>query len=419
MLRESLVPGSREAIMLASQDHVEMLSRSATDGPTINSTTYGPTPPQWLRLVRSGNTFSGYYSSDGVTWTLQTSVTIAMGTTIYVGLALTSHNNSLLNTSTFDNVSIDAVNGPPRATSNTPAGVVSTPISSIDILFDRPMDTSSFSIPADVASFTGPGGNLLSQINSFSWINATTLRLNFTAQVQAGAYSLALGPQILSANGTPMDQDGDGLPGEVPDDRYTAVFTIRPGIHLAWATTTVVANSSSFALAHASATAPDGSSVVVGEFGGTCTFGPNDTRTSNFSRDIFIAKYSNTGTLIWVQTIGGTFESDSTGRWLSTQPEMSSLAATSPTPWISIRVQEITQAPRVARALMRSYSNSLPQAIMFGTSHSTDHKAKRFERSQLTPPAKSPSPAILAEPSILIRARERHYAVPPADRTPL
>ena len=41
--------------------------------------------------MRNGNTISGYESSNGSTWTLVTSQTIAMGSTVYVGLAVTSH----------------------------------------------------------------------------------------------------------------------------------------------------------------------------------------------------------------------------------------------------------------------------------------------------------------------------------------
>ena len=68
--------------------------------------------PEWVKLVRSGNTFTGYTSADGVTWNRIGSVTITMAATVDIGLAITAHNNSLLNTSTFTNVSVDHTASP-------------------------------------------------------------------------------------------------------------------------------------------------------------------------------------------------------------------------------------------------------------------------------------------------------------------
>lgn len=57
-----------------------------------------------MRLTRVGNVFTAYRSPDGVTWTSLGSETIAMAATIQVGLAVTSHNNAVLGSATFDNV---------------------------------------------------------------------------------------------------------------------------------------------------------------------------------------------------------------------------------------------------------------------------------------------------------------------------
>jgi alpha-N-arabinofuranosidase len=62
--------------------------------------------PYWVKLVRSGTVFTGYRSPDGTTWTQQGSMTTSMTSTVYVGLALTSHNSSSLGTATFDNVTV-------------------------------------------------------------------------------------------------------------------------------------------------------------------------------------------------------------------------------------------------------------------------------------------------------------------------
>ena len=62
--------------------------------------------PYWVKLTRAGNTFTAHQSVDGKAWTqIGSAVTINMGASVYVGLALTSHNNSALATAIFDQVS--------------------------------------------------------------------------------------------------------------------------------------------------------------------------------------------------------------------------------------------------------------------------------------------------------------------------
>jgi hypothetical protein len=80
----------------------------STAGSSSSAQTGGDSnPPVWLRLVRSGNTFTGSTSTNGTSWTpLGTSQTLNMSSTMYVGLAVTSHSDGNLCTVTFDNVSI-------------------------------------------------------------------------------------------------------------------------------------------------------------------------------------------------------------------------------------------------------------------------------------------------------------------------
>lgn len=124
------------------------------------------------------------------------------------------------------NIVVDTPITGPRVTSATPTGVQKKPVGSIDFKFDQSMDTSSFDINSDVVTFTGPGGiNLKSQITSYSWVDNTTLRVNFTFQSTNGDYSMTLGSNILSTNNLNMDQNLDGLQGTV-QDRYTSSFKI-------------------------------------------------------------------------------------------------------------------------------------------------------------------------------------------------
>ncbi len=69
----------------------------------------------YVRLDRTGSTFTGYYSTTGTTWTLIGSIfNPAIGSTAAVGLVANSHNNSKLVSIGFSNVSItEATTLPP------------------------------------------------------------------------------------------------------------------------------------------------------------------------------------------------------------------------------------------------------------------------------------------------------------------
>jgi regulation of enolase protein 1 (concanavalin A-like superfamily) len=65
-----------------------------------------PSAPLWLRLTRSGNVFTAYYSTNGTTYTLIGSQTAGLSNSLSAGLAVTAHNNSLLATATFANTTL-------------------------------------------------------------------------------------------------------------------------------------------------------------------------------------------------------------------------------------------------------------------------------------------------------------------------
>ena len=82
--------------------------QSAAGGQCDGDYVSGVSTPQWLKLVRTEDSFSGYYSSDGVTWMLIGTESVAMSSTAKVGLAVTSLVPGTLGTATFDHVSVTA-----------------------------------------------------------------------------------------------------------------------------------------------------------------------------------------------------------------------------------------------------------------------------------------------------------------------
>ena len=113
MIRESLNANSTHASMVVSSANgLAFQRRTSTGGSSLNTSLGAITAPHWVRLVRSGDTFTAYRSTDGAAWTTVGSQTITMTAAVYVGLAVTSHTNTALATATFDNVSIATLPSP-------------------------------------------------------------------------------------------------------------------------------------------------------------------------------------------------------------------------------------------------------------------------------------------------------------------
>jgi uncharacterized repeat protein (TIGR02543 family) len=106
MIRESTAANAQSVMVCVTPSNgVSFQWRSTTGGSSSNTTTLGLTAPKWLRLVRTGNSFAASYSDNGTNWTnVGTAQTVNMASTTTIGLAVTSHNDGVLCTSTIDNV---------------------------------------------------------------------------------------------------------------------------------------------------------------------------------------------------------------------------------------------------------------------------------------------------------------------------
>ncbi|WP_165920183.1 LamG-like jellyroll fold domain-containing protein [Chthoniobacter flavus] len=112
MIRDSAAPGARNVFLAAAPSGGLFLqSRAVVNEASLSSSTAGAVPT-WLKLVRQGTSFSGYYSADGVTWTLLSTVNAPVPYDAAVGLAVTSGDGATLNTVTFDNVQVTSVEDP-------------------------------------------------------------------------------------------------------------------------------------------------------------------------------------------------------------------------------------------------------------------------------------------------------------------
>lgn len=182
MIRETLAANSTYAMVDLTPVNGSEFSRRLTTGAfsTVTNVATG-VAPYWVKLVRSGNTFSGYISADGVTYTLLGTDTISMASSVYIGLALTSHDATLLCSAALDNVTVTG--------QQTAAPTVS---------ITAPANGATFNAPANItvsATAAGGTGASVSQVDFFAGpINIGTLRtspynLSWNG-VAAGSYSL-------------------------------------------------------------------------------------------------------------------------------------------------------------------------------------------------------------------------------------
>jgi len=122
MIRETLDHDSKYAFMaLTPSGNTGFLHRPAAGG-VMNSSSSDPGKialPCWVKIVRQGSRFTGYYSANGTNWAAQPNdgivypdpqgrnpATIEMAEAVYIGLAVTSHSDGVLCRAVFDNVAV-------------------------------------------------------------------------------------------------------------------------------------------------------------------------------------------------------------------------------------------------------------------------------------------------------------------------
>ena len=138
MVRGDLSAGSAHAAMFVSAAKgLAFQRRTATGGATTHTAGPSSTAPYWVKIERSGSTITASRSTDGTTWHIVGTDTVALPATVYIGLALTSHNNSALATATYEAVAIATLSGggepppPPPPPPGLPTGWTFTDVGSV------------------------------------------------------------------------------------------------------------------------------------------------------------------------------------------------------------------------------------------------------------------------------------------------
>jgi len=185
MIREALTAHSRHATMFASVSKgYAFQRRPETGGLSVHTSGGSGAPPGWVRLVRTGDRFDAYRSADGVSWKAVGSDTIPMADTVYVGLAVTSHNTITTATSVITNVRISGT-----TSSNAPPVVnLSSPVSG-----------AMFSAPATI-NMTATASDPENQLARVEFLSGTTVLATDTTAPFAWSWgNVAAGTYVLTA----------------------------------------------------------------------------------------------------------------------------------------------------------------------------------------------------------------------------
>ena len=215
MIRETLAAGSRRVLADAEPTAgIEFIWRATNNGVSSSSTVSG-TPPNWVRLTRTNNTFTAYYSGDGNTWTqLGTPTNITMAVSAYAGLAVCAHNTNL-NTSLLENVSASFLtNAPPVISWVTPANN-STFIQPKTITLTASATDADGTV-TNVAFFNGSTllGNIASGVgNQFSltWSNAAVGSYTLSARATDNSGATNQSPATIAIVVQPLTLTASGM----------------------------------------------------------------------------------------------------------------------------------------------------------------------------------------------------------------
>ncbi len=107
MMRASLSPDAPNVAMLLTASNVCVFQARTSAGADTSTTSGGWfNAPYWVKLMRVGNTFTGYISPDGVTWQLVGTQDIVMPAQVTVALAGSSHTTAAQTVISFSNIAV-------------------------------------------------------------------------------------------------------------------------------------------------------------------------------------------------------------------------------------------------------------------------------------------------------------------------
>jgi hypothetical protein len=189
MIRETMDPGSMNAMMEIFPGGTSYFQWRPTPGGSSNSTQGPTTPaPAWVQLIRTGSVLTGLISVDGANWTTVGSAFIPMSSNVYIGLAVDAGNNSATTTATIDQVTVttqatygdQAIDAGGGAAGNFVADTDFTLNSGGTFAVSNAIDTSAVTNPAPQTVYQSERwGNMTYTVTNLSPDQLYRVRLHF------------------------------------------------------------------------------------------------------------------------------------------------------------------------------------------------------------------------------------------------
>jgi hypothetical protein len=194
-IRDSLSPSAAEDFLGLRPDQHLIENVRTSDGGTADNLYVSPSVvPQYLRLVRSGNTVSSYSSTDGVNFSLDHTDTISgFGATVYAGLVVSSSNPAYTSTAVFNNVSVSSLTA---TLTNAPTDTLPNASAyQFSVTYASPNNVAAASIGNSNLVVTGPGYSQDATLVSTGLTNAPTVVATYSvpALTSAGTYTISEG----------------------------------------------------------------------------------------------------------------------------------------------------------------------------------------------------------------------------------
>lgn len=156
MVRNSLEADAAHGFVLVSAGSgTAFQRRRTTGGASVHSDGPFAGAPYWVKVTRRGTSLSAYASSNGSSWTLVGSDTIALGETVYAGVAVTSHDVSARATAAFSGLVLSSI--------AVPAGMSNADVGS-------PAIAGSVQHAAGAYTITGAGTDIWDNADQFHFV---------------------------------------------------------------------------------------------------------------------------------------------------------------------------------------------------------------------------------------------------------
>lgn len=238
------------AVFVRPDNQVAFQWRRSAGASAQGTTVVGGSGTKYLKLERTAGMFTGYYSSDGISWTPAISPTyVYMPNAVTAGLAVTSHDNALFCNATFTNVRVlpaatvtamTVSSGDPQRSRITSLTVAfSGPVTPAADAFTLVRRSDGLSIPVAAS----PAGDRMSYVLTFSGaalesgslpdglydfaVRGASLRDDLGQSLTGGTFTLLVHRLFGDGNGDRRVDATDQAQFQLAQTGYNASFDVN------------------------------------------------------------------------------------------------------------------------------------------------------------------------------------------------